>query len=174
MLEEACELLCEALPEGAFFPFDKRKFFAFFHVFFEDVSLQQGSVAVGEDCRYLVGKAQASRVDVGTSDGGQSIVHDDGFGVHVASLVEVYLYALAQEQVVVGGGGFWDENAFVATDREHEPHFHSSVAGGFEGGLYAWGGDEIGGLEVDVALRMVEHVADEGFHTHDFVGGIDR
>ena len=87
MLEEACELLCEALPEGAFFPFDKRKFFAFFHVFFEDVSLQQGSVAVGEDCRYLVGKAQASRVDVGASDGGQSIVHDDGLGVHVAALV---------------------------------------------------------------------------------------
>ena len=130
-------------------------------------------VGIGEDCRYLVGKAQASRVDVGTSDGGQSVVHDDGFGVHVASFVEVDLYTSAQEQVVVGGGGFGHENAFVAADREHEPHFHSSVARGFEGGLYAWGGDEIGGLEVDVALRMVEHVADEGIHTHDFVCRID-
>ena len=130
-------------------------------------------VGIGEDCRYLVGKAQASRVDVGASDGGQSVVHDDGFGVHVASFVEVDLYTSAQEQVVVGGGGFRDENAFVAADREHEPHFHSSVARGFEGGLYAWGGDEIGGLEVDVALRMVEHVADEGIHTHDFVCRID-
>ena len=128
---------------------------------------------IGEDCRYLVGKAQASRVDVGASDGGQSIVHDDGLGVHVASFVEVDLYALAQEQVVVGGGGFRDENAFVAADREHESHFHSSVARGFDGGLYAWGGDEIGGLEVDVALRMVEHVADEGIHAHDFVRGVD-
>ena len=134
MLEEACELLCEALPEGAFFPFDKRKFFAFFHVFFEDVSLQQGSVAVGEDCRYLVGKAQASRVDVGTSDGGQSIVHDDGFGVHVASLVEVYLYALAQEQVVVRGGCFGYKDAFVAANGKHKPNFYPSFAGGFDGG----------------------------------------
>ena len=70
MLEEACELLCEALPEGAFFPFDKRKFFAFFHVFFEDVSLLQGSVAVGEDCCYLVGQSEAARVDVGAADSG--------------------------------------------------------------------------------------------------------
>ena len=131
------------------------------------------NVGIGEDCRYLVGKAQASRVDVGTSDGGQSVVHDDGFGVHVAAFVKVDLYALAQEQVVVGGGGFGHENAFIAADREHKPYFHSSVARGFEGGLYAWGGDEIGGLEVDVALRMVEHVADEGFHTHDFFCGVD-
>ena len=72
------------------------------------------------------------------------------------------------------GGCFGYENAFIAADREHEPHFHSSVARGFEGGLYAWGGDEIGGLEVDVALRMVEHVADEGVHTHDLVCGVDR
>ena len=93
--------------------------------------------------------------------------------MHVAAFVEVDLYASAQEQVVVGGGGFRDENTFVASDREHEPYFHSSVARGFEGGLYAWGGDEIGGLEVDVALRMVEHVADEGFHTHDLVCGVD-
>lgn len=71
------------------------------------------------------------------------------------------------------GGCFGYENAFIAADGEHEPYFHSSVAGGFEGGLYAWGGDEIGGLEVDVALRMVEHVADEGFHTHYFVCGVD-
>ena len=92
--------------------------------------------------------------------------------MQVASFVEVDLYALAQEQVVVGGGGFGHEYAFVAADREHEPHFHSSVARGFESGLYAWGGDEIGGLEVDVALRMVEHVADEGVHTHDLVCGV--
>ena len=71
------------------------------------------------------------------------------------------------------GGCFGYENAFIAADGEHEPYFHSSVAGGFEGGLYAWGGDEIGGLEVDIVLRMVEHVADEGFHTHDFVCGVD-
>ena len=53
------------------------------------------NVGIGEDYRYLVGKAQASRVDVGTSDGGQSVVHDDGFGVHVAVFVKVDLYALA-------------------------------------------------------------------------------
>ena len=93
--------------------------------------------------------------------------------MHVAAFVKVDLYASVQEQVVVGGGGFRDENAFVAADREHESHFDSSVAGGFEGGLYAWGGNEIGGLEVDVSLRMVEHVADEGFHTHDLVCGVD-
>ena len=93
--------------------------------------------------------------------------------MHVAAFVEVDLYALAQEQVVVRGGGFGHENAFIAADREHEPYFHSSVARGFDGGLYAWGGDEIGGLEVDVALRMVEHVADEGIHTRDFVCGVD-
>ena len=71
------------------------------------------------------------------------------------------------------GGCFGYENAFIAADGEHEPYFHSSVAGGFDGGLYAWGGDEIGGLEVDVSLRMAEHVADEGIHTHNFVGGVD-
>ena len=146
---------------------------AFFHVFFEDMSLLQGGVAIGEDCRYLIREAQAARVDVGAADTGQAVVHDDSLGVHVAAFVKVDLYALAQEQVVVGGGGFGYENAFVATDRKHEPHFHSSVARGFDGGLYAWGGDEIGRLEVDVALRMVEHVADEGFHTHDLVCGVD-
>lgn len=61
------------------------------------MALLQGSVSVGEDGSYLVGKAQTSRVDVGAADTGQTVVHDDGLGMHIAFLVEVYTYALAQE-----------------------------------------------------------------------------
>ena len=93
--------------------------------------------------------------------------------MHVAASVEVYLHPFSQQVVVVRGGGFGHENAFIAADREHEPHFHSSVAGGLKGRQDGGGGDEIRGLEVDVALRMVEHVADEGVHAHDFVRGGD-
>ena len=61
------------------------------------MTLLQGYVAVGEDGSYLVGKAQTSRVDVGASDAGHSVVHHDGLGMHIAFFVEVYTYALAQE-----------------------------------------------------------------------------
>ena len=101
VLEEAGEMLCEALPKTSFFPIMLGYVFAFRHILFEDMALLYCNVGIGEDCCNLVGKAQASRVEVGASYGGQSVVHDDGFGVHVASLVEVDLYALAQEQVVV-------------------------------------------------------------------------
>ena len=97
VLEEACEVLREALPDATLTPLREGQLGAFLHIFLEDMSLLQGDVAICEDCRYLVGKAQASRVDVGASDGGQSVVHDDGLGVHVAAFVKVDLYALAQE-----------------------------------------------------------------------------
>ena len=57
LLKEACEVLCEALPEATLTPLEEGQLVAFLHVFLEDMSLLQGDVAVCEDCCNLVGQA---------------------------------------------------------------------------------------------------------------------
>ena len=57
VLEEACEVLRDSLPDATLTPLGEGQLGAFFHVFFEDMSLLQGDVAVGEDCCNLVGQA---------------------------------------------------------------------------------------------------------------------
>ena len=57
VLEEACEVLRDSLPDATLTPLGEGQLVAFRHVFLEDMSLLQGYVAVGEDCCNLVGKA---------------------------------------------------------------------------------------------------------------------
>ena len=98
---------------------------------------------------------QAPEIQIGGSHGGHGIVADEGLGVVEADGIFVDLHAASQQLPVVGAGGEMDDPLVPSVGRQ-DPHIHAALCCQTQSGDHAVVYNEIGGVDVEIVLCIVD------------------